>query len=117
MHTKVYMGWSRSPNNRIEEEIGKRIKKSRLSKNLTQKGLAEKAGLSRGAISKIERGKGATLSSLVEILRVLRLLDSFEQIFPTTELSPLEIVKLEGKTRKRASSPPSSSSNKRKSSW
>lgn len=116
MRIKVYMSWSRTPNNRIEEEIGKRIQRVRLLKNLTQKGLAEKAGLSRGAISKIERGQGSTLSSLIEILRVLRLLDSFEQIFPTTELSPLEIVKLEGKTRKRASSPPPSS-NKRDVSW
>ncbi len=110
------MSWNRTSNIRIEKEIGKRIQRVRLLKNLTQKGLAQKAGLSRGAISKIERGQGTTLSSLIEILRVLGLLDSFEQIFPTTQLSPLEIVKLEGKQRKRASSSPPSS-NKRNMSW
>ena len=116
MHTKVYMSWSRTSNHRIEEEIGKRIQKVRLLQNLTQKDLAQKAGLSRGAVSKIERGQGATLSSMIEIMRVLRLLDSFEQVFPTAQLSPLEIVKLEGKQRKRASSSPSKP-NKRKASW
>lgn len=116
MYIKVDMSWRLSSNRRIEEEIGERIQRARLLKNLTQKGLAEKAGLSRGAISKIERGQGATLSSLIEIMRVLGILDSFEQIFPSTQLSPLEIVKLEGKKRKRASSPPPSRT-KRKLDW
>lgn len=98
------MDWYALTNNRIELEIGLRIKQHRIKRNLTQLELAVKAGMSRVAISNIERGKGVNLSSLIEILRALNLLDKLEFLFPEDEISPIELIKLKGKKRKRASS-------------
>jgi len=98
------MDWHPMTTKGIEIEIGLRIKNARLKKNMTQLALAKKTGLSRVSISKIERGNGVSLSSLIEILRMLDLLQNLEQLFPPSELSPLEILKIQRKKRKRASS-------------
>ncbi len=98
------MDWYELTNKRIEIEVGLRIKQHRIKKNLTQLELATKAGLSRVAISKIERGNGVNLSSLIEILRNLDLLQNIAYVFPEEEISPIELVKLKGKMRKRVSS-------------
>lgn len=41
------------------QEIGKRIKQLRISKGLTMKELAERAGMSAGYLSEVERGRSA----------------------------------------------------------
>jgi len=97
------MDWYALTTNALEAEIGNRLKQVRLRKNITQTALAQKTGLSRVSISKIERGNGATLSSLLAILRSLELLPQLETLFPPPELSPLELVKIQSKQRKRAS--------------
>jgi len=91
-------------NQRIERDIGQRIRMVRLKKNMTQMELAHKSGLSRVTISRIERGQGVTLSSLIEILRVLDLLQNLEMLIPPRQLSPLEILKYTETFRQRASS-------------
>jgi len=98
------MDWYAMTNKRILIEIGSRIKQHRIKINLTQLELANKTGLSRVAISKIERGNGANVSSLIQILRMLDLLQNMEYLFPADEISPIELIKLKGKERKRASS-------------
>jgi len=98
------MDWYSMTNNRIELEIGLKIKHYRLKRNLTQLELANKTGISRVSISKIERGKGATLASLIEILRMLHVLQNLEFLFPEDEISPIELIKLKKKKRIRASS-------------
>jgi putative transcriptional regulator len=98
------MDWYSMTNNRIELEIGLKIKHNRLKRNLTQLELANKTGMSRVSISKIERGKGVTLTSLIEILRMLHLLQNLEFLFPEDEISPIELIKLKKGKRLRASS-------------
>lgn len=98
------MDWYSMTNNRIELEIGKRIKGHRLKRNITQLELANKTGLSRVSISKIERGKGSTLSSLIEILRMLDLLQNIERLIPEIEISPIELIRLKNEKRIRATS-------------
>lgn len=91
------MDWYSMTNSAIEQEIGKRIKKERLKRNMTQLELGRKTGLSRVSISKIESGKGSSLSSILEILRMLNLLHFLDNLFPSSELSPLEILKIQNK--------------------
>jgi hypothetical protein len=43
------------------------------------------------------------LASLIEVFRALDILDRFTSLFPPSELSLLELLKLQGKRRKRAS--------------
>lgn len=52
----------------VEEEIGKRIKKIRLSNKLTLKDVANKTGLSSGYLSKLEKAnKSPPISTLISI--------------------------------------------------
>lgn len=58
-----------------EKDFGSRIRKGRLSQNLSQTDLAKKAGISRTYLSQIERGESANLSwqvrkSLSEVLGI-----------------------------------------------
>lgn len=98
------MDWYSMTNSRIEEIVGERLKKIRLEYNITQKDLAKRTGLSRVSISKIERGMGVNLSSLIEIMRGLRILENIDQLIPKQEISPIEIIKLKNKSKKKRAS-------------
>ena len=98
------MDWYSLTNNRIEEILGKRLKEHRLQYNITQNELAIKTGMSRVSISKIERGKGVNLSSLIEIMRGLRILENIEGLIPEQEVSPIEIIRLKNKSKKKRAS-------------
>lgn len=98
------MDWYSMTNARIEIEVGERLKKLRLEYNITQNDLAKKTGLSRVSISKIERGMGVNLSSLIQIMRGLRVLENIEHLIPEQEISPIEIIRLKNKTKKKRAS-------------
>lgn len=51
--------------------IGDAIRKARLKQNLTQEQLGERIGVQRAQISKFEKGKNITLSSLKKIFKAL----------------------------------------------
>nr|WP_319394144.1 helix-turn-helix transcriptional regulator [uncultured Desulfobacter sp.] len=86
----------------ILNEIGRRLKSIRLRKNMTQKEVAVATGLSLNAVQTAEKGT-SKMMTYVKILRVLNALDSLENFLPEVTISPLELAKLEGKKRKRAS--------------
>lgn len=54
-------------------DLGRRIRDRRLQLTLTQAQLADRAGLTQPAISRVERGLG--LGSLDQLLHLLRALD------------------------------------------
>ena len=99
------MDWNSMSDRTIISEIGKRLKENRLRKNLTQADLATKAGLNSLTIAKIEQGKPVSLLTLIAALRGLRLLDNLNLLAPEVQISPIEMLKLKGETRKRASKP------------
>jgi putative transcriptional regulator len=86
----------------IQEELGRRIKTLRLRKNITQKKLSEATMLSLNAIKALESGKGK-LSTMITILRELNTLEQLNNFIPDPSISPLELAKLQGKQRQRAS--------------
>ena len=86
----------------IEEELGHRIKALRLRKNITQKELAEASTLSLNAIKSLESGRGK-LSTIIAALRELEALDHLENFIPEISISPIQLAKMQGKVRKRAS--------------
>lgn len=51
--------------------MGESLKKARMSQNLTQEQLGKKAGVDRSQVSRLERGKSATLSSIKRISQAL----------------------------------------------
>jgi len=86
----------------IEKELGHRIKVLRLRKNITQKELAEATTLSLNTIKSIESGS-SKLSTLIAVLRELDALDHLDNFIPEELISPMQLAKMQGKTRKRAS--------------
>ena len=81
--------------------LGERLQRHRLNRNVTQAQLAEAVGVSRPAIIQLEKGEGK-LSTFMGALRALGLLDQLEALVPEAPLSPVQLARLEGKTRQRA---------------
>jgi transcriptional regulator with XRE-family HTH domain len=95
------MVWNDLSNASVLAETGKRLKEYRLRSRLTQQQLAEQAGISIFTVVQIERGKSVSFSLFLSVLRVLRLLDNMETLLPELGVSPIELLKLKGKTPKR----------------
>ena len=87
----------------ILREIGERLKQARLQRNMTQAALSDLTGVSRRTIQKTEEGEVSTLKTLIALLRGLSLLDQLNLLIPETPLSPIQLAKLRGKVRRRAS--------------
>ncbi|HBG61932.1 MAG: hypothetical protein A2Y03_09625 [Omnitrophica WOR_2 bacterium GWF2_38_59] len=90
-------------NKAILSEIGERLKRKRLEKNMSQQSLADITGLDRTTIGYAEKGKTFSILTLIEIMRGLKILDELNLFLSDPGLSPLELVKLKGKQRVRAS--------------
>jgi transcriptional regulator with XRE-family HTH domain len=87
----------------ILAELGGRLARRRLELQFTQEMLAEQAGISKRTVERIEAGATAQISTLIRILRALELLDRLEALVPEAGPRPMDLVKLKGKARKRAS--------------
>lgn len=92
--------WS---NTAILEELGQRLQRERLNRNMTQQEVAEASGLSPATIKKMEAGSNFSMETLMQILRSLNLLDRLDALLPEPALSPIQLAKLRGKERERAS--------------
>ncbi|TRW48387.1 helix-turn-helix transcriptional regulator [Aliidiomarina halalkaliphila] len=86
----------------IAEELGQRLKQARLNRDYTQEQVAERAGVSRKAVVNAEKGK-AQLVVFVAILDALELTEHLDRFLPPQPLSPIQLAKLQGKQRQRAS--------------
>ncbi|QKW83479.1 helix-turn-helix domain-containing protein [Acinetobacter sp. FDAARGOS_724] len=86
----------------IAEVIGLRLKRARLNRDMTQVEVADRAWVSKRTVLKAEKGD-VRLADLIAILRALEMLDEINSFLPEPPLSPIELLKLRGKIRKRAS--------------
>ena len=83
-------------------ELGRRVQQHRLNRNFSQVELAELTGVARKTITNLETGHGCTLQTLIALLRGLGLLNQLEAFIPEPGPSPMQLVKLAGKRRQRA---------------
>jgi transcriptional regulator with XRE-family HTH domain len=97
----------------VLEELGLRLRRTRLERNLSQAQLAGEAGIGRATLQRIEEGGGGSLISLVRILRALDLLDDLDRLVPEPAPSPLDELRRQGRRRQRAGSPRSPESPRR----
>jgi len=97
------MNYNEMTNEAIIREVGDRIQQRRLNKNLSQEELAKKSGVSRRAIYLLESGHPTTLLTMLSVLRGLNSLEELENFLPKIKLSPIQLAKLEGRVRQRAS--------------
>ncbi len=96
------MGVSVSSAAALAAELGERLKQARLNRDLTQTELAAAVGVTRKTIINAEKGK-ATLEIFVAILQALEFTQQLELFLPRQQISPLQLAKLQGKQRQRAS--------------
>ena len=87
-------------------EIGARIARYRLDRQLTQTALAAEAGISKRTVERIEAGASVQLVNLIRVCRALGLVANLEQMIPEPAASPMDLLRRQGKVRQRASSPP-----------
>lgn len=85
------------------EELGRRLARQRIAMELTQADLAERAGISKRTVERIEAGESAQTATLIGILRVLDLLGGLYALLPAAGPRPMDLLKLKGKERRRAS--------------
>lgn len=88
----------------MEAALGERLKALRLARNLDQKSLAERAGVSVRALRNLEGGQGSTLKSLVRVLRALGREDWLKSIAPVATINPLMLGR-RAEPRQRAGRP------------
>jgi transcriptional regulator with XRE-family HTH domain len=96
----------------ILRELGERLANARLERNLTQAALAEQAGVAKRTLERLESGEvAAQLSAFLRVCRVLGLLDRLDALIPEAKPGPMELLKMKGKIRRRASSRKSQEAN------
>jgi transcriptional regulator with XRE-family HTH domain len=102
VNDKAFKDWHSMSDHVLAAHIGAFVKHHRLEQNKTQDVLSHEAGISRSTLSLLERGETVTLSTFIQVLRVLnqfQVMDSFEV---QQRISPLALAKAELAKRKRA---------------
>lgn len=76
-----------------EATLGRQLRDLRLRQNVDQRQLAEQAGVALNVVKNLEAGKGATVKSLVKVLRALGRAEWLETLAPAVSISPLQLLK------------------------
>ena len=84
-------------------EIGKKIARHRLNKNITQASLAKDAGIALRTLRRLEAGKTSSMDTFLRVLIFLGLDDALVHVFPLNDtIRPIERMKYGDKLRQRA---------------
>ena len=83
-------------------ELGSRLARARLARNLTQRQLADQAGVSVDTVRRLERRQSITLTALLRLLRALGQLDVLDLLLGDELPSPIEQLERERGRRRRA---------------
>lgn len=86
----------------MEATLGVNLRALRLERNIDQKTLAERAGISLRALKNLEGGAGSTLKSLVSVLRALGREGWLNAVAPVATINPLTLTR-KAEPRQRAS--------------
>lgn len=82
--------------------LGQNLRDIRLRQNIDQRQLAERAAVALNVIKNLEGGKGATITSLIKVLRAVGREAWLDTLAPQISISPLQMLK-QKPTRQRAS--------------
>src|SRR3954452_13481129 len=94
-----------TPDDLVLRELGERLARTRLERNLSQAGLAKEAGVSKRTVERVEAGEAVKSNNLIRVLRGLGQLEVLDRLVPEPLPSPVERLRLQGRRRKRAGSP------------
>lgn len=93
----------------VVRELGQRLRTQRLAKSVTQQELAARAGVSVGAIKKLEATGRTTMETYVRAVQALGLIDDladFMQLRPTTSIAEMEKAQTAQRQRVRHKAAP-----------
>jgi transcriptional regulator with XRE-family HTH domain len=102
----------------VLSQLGERLARIRLDRNLTQAELATQAGVSKRTVERLEAGTvGTQLSGFIRVCRALGVIERFDLLVPEPVPSPVEQLKMAGRTRQRASTAKPAKPSVRKWQW
>jgi putative transcriptional regulator len=96
---------SNSTDDVVLDELGRRLARTRLERNLSQEQVAADAGVSKRTVERLEAGESIKSNSLIRVLRALGQLEALDRLVPEPLPSPVERVRLQGRRRRRAANP------------
>ncbi len=102
MTDKSFIYWASMSDKALAEKIGEFVRHHRMEQNRTQHELSASAGISRSTLSLLERGETVTVTTLIQVLRVLDQLPLLSAFEVSDTLSPLALAKLQKNKRQRA---------------
>jgi transcriptional regulator with XRE-family HTH domain len=108
---------SLNTDDRILSELGQRLARYRINRDLTQSALAECAGVSLPTVTRLEAGRSVQLTNWIRILRALDLLDRLDAMLPEPPQSPLHAFERRGAPRQRAYAPRGTQAGKEGEAW
>ena len=101
------INWKGLKDDKVVQLLGKELRRMRLSSNISQAEVAQRAGLDRTTVVKLEAGRAATMLTVVQVLRALDRLDVLDGFHEEPQLTPYQVVEQQekylAKQRKRAS--------------
>ncbi len=86
-----------------QRALGERLRAARLAANLSQKSLAEAAGVSIKTVANAEDGQNVSVETLLLLMRGLGRLSDIEDVLREEGPSPIELARRQGQQRQRAS--------------
>jgi transcriptional regulator with XRE-family HTH domain len=88
----------------VLRELGHRLERLRLARNLSQAELGRMAGVSRATVVRVEAGDSVQMSTMVKLWRALDLLAEIDRAVPERLNSPIAQLERErrGRDRQRA---------------
>jgi transcriptional regulator with XRE-family HTH domain len=87
----------------ILSELGQRLARLRVEREVTQEELAKKAGVGKRTLERIEAGGSSQTANLIRVFRALELIDALDGVVPEPRLRPMELLEQRSKQRRRAS--------------
>ncbi len=76
----------------ILAEIGARLAARRIELQLTQADVAERAGVAKRTLERMEAGHSSQLASLVRVLRVLDAMPGLDNLVPDAGQRPMDLL-------------------------
>lgn len=117
MNELSFNNWTSISDQAITALIGKFARHHRMDQNRTQDELAAAAGISRSTLSLLERGETVTLTTLIQVLRVLDQLPVLSAFEVKETISPLALAKLQKEKRQRARGRANKDESRGESDW
>lgn len=90
-----------SPVAEIQHILGQRLRAQRLAQGLPQRELAQMAGLSMGALRKLEGSGQSSLETMIRVVQALGLVDQLEAVFLPERQSIAQLEQAEAAGRRQ----------------